>query len=68
MCRLGLAEYEAMEAFVIDDPAAPSRLYKSPLPDGRREKAALRGEELLANGGSPAEGEEEGAAAGEEGA
>jgi len=59
-----------MEAFVLYDPAAPSRLYKSPLPDRRREKAALKGRELLANGGSPgsAEADGEGAAAGLEGA
>ncbi|KAI7836737.1 hypothetical protein COHA_009375 [Chlorella ohadii] len=44
--RLGLAEYEAMEAFVRYDPGAPSSLFKTPCADSRREKAALKGGEL----------------------
>lgn len=31
-CRLGLPEYEAMEAFVRYDPDAPSHLFKTPRP------------------------------------
>lgn len=45
---LGLAEFEAMEAFVLYDPAHPSHLFKSPQPDARGEAAALKSGELWA--------------------
>ncbi len=45
-CRLGLAEYEAMEAFVIYDPEHPARLFKAPLPSGKGAAAALKSSAL----------------------
>ncbi|KAL4427134.1 hypothetical protein ABPG77_001138 [Micractinium sp. CCAP 211/92] len=44
--RLGLAEYEAMEAFVIYDPEHPARLFKAPLPSGEGAAVALKSSAL----------------------
>ncbi|PSC74175.1 glucosamine-6-phosphate deaminase isoform A [Micractinium conductrix] len=50
--RLGLQEFEAMELFVIYDPARPSHIYKAPEPDRRHEKVALKAGELLSGAGA----------------